>query len=141
ISAVPTTTLEGLRVLVVDDEVVVAEATARALRRVGCEVRVVHSGPEALEIAAQASFGVFLLDVSMPKMDGPTTLTALRERAPRTPAVFLSGLVDDAVLSRVSEVGAAEVLQKPITPAALLRGLQRAIAGVGHHEDSAASSA
>jgi len=137
--AAPPAKLGSLRILVVDDEVMVARATARVLQRAGCAVTIVHSGRDAIVSAAESDFDAFLLDVSMPEMDGPSTLAALRQRAPNTPACFLSGLVDDDLLSRAAVVGAAAVLQKPITPAALLHGLQQLVMGAQRDQEERAS--
>ena len=100
---------------------------------------IVHSGRDAIVSAAESDFDAFLLAVSMPEMDGPSTLAALRQRAPNTPACFLSGLVDDDLLSRAAVVGAAAVLQKPITPAALLHGLQQLVMGAQRDQEERAS--
>lgn len=57
-------------VLVVDDEPDIANLEKIALAHAGFEVRIAHSGPEALEMVAASSPDVIVLDVMMPGMDG-----------------------------------------------------------------------
>jgi CheY-like chemotaxis protein len=72
-------------VLLVDNDLYVRQALAVMLKRLGCEVWLASSGPEALELYRQhpGSIDMVLLDVRMPGMSGPATLDALRQFNPR----------------------------------------------------------
>ncbi|MEM1417756.1 MAG: ATP-binding protein [Myxococcota bacterium] len=80
----------GLRLLLADDNRLSRRAVARLLRTLGCEVVEAEDGAEALEVAARRAFDVVLLDVEMPRMDGPTAAIELRRSAGKRPIVALT---------------------------------------------------
>jgi signal transduction histidine kinase/ActR/RegA family two-component response regulator len=84
-------TLDGIRVLVVDDEPLVRRGLGRLLRSFGAEARLVGRAADAVPLYRADPFDVVLLDVAMPEMSGPEVLRALREADPQVSAVFLSG--------------------------------------------------
>ena len=71
--------LDGIGVLVVDDDTSSADALRDLLQEEGAEVHAVHSGAEALAITGRRSFDVVISDISMPEMDGHALLRKLRE--------------------------------------------------------------
>jgi len=71
-------TVAAMRVLVVDDEVDLAEAIARGLRREGYAVDLAHDGEDALEKARLTPYDLICLDITMPKMDGRAVCRAIR---------------------------------------------------------------
>jgi two-component system, OmpR family, response regulator len=112
------------RVLLVDDDAAIREIARLSLERIGdWSVTAAPSGPAALEIAEESPpFDAVLLDVMMPGLNGPQTLSLLREReaiGTATPAVFLTAKVQPADRERLREVGAAGVIAKPFDPMAL----------------------
>ncbi len=78
------------RVLVVEDEELVAKSVGRFLRRCGFVVRVAQNGREGVEIFEEVAPDVILLDVVMPEMDGPTCARRLREIQPKVPILYYS---------------------------------------------------
>jgi CheY-like chemotaxis protein len=87
-------------------------------------------GREAVARAIEEKPDAILLDVMMPVMDGPTTLSALRAN-PATqgiPVVFLTAKAMPSEVERLRGLGAAAVLTKPFDPLAL-PGLVRAALG------------
>src|SRR5690606_18037661 len=75
----PTFILPGLRVLVADDHAVNRELARLILHGVGAEVAEAEDGAAAAELAAAAPYDVILLDVRMPRLDGPQALRRIRE--------------------------------------------------------------
>jgi anti-anti-sigma factor len=102
-------------VLVVDDDTAVLCVLAARLRTEGYKVRVASHGRQAVEFYRryQEEIAVVLLDVLMPGLDGPHTLTALREVCPAVRCCFMTGnptpYTEDDLLRR----GAVRVFQKP----------------------------
>ena len=97
----------ALRVLVVDDERFFREAIREALEVAGCSVTTAENGALALDLAEGGGFGVVVLDVQMPGMDGIEVLRRLRERQSDTRVIILSAhtgqeLVIDALRLRPS---------------------------------------
>jgi CheY-like chemotaxis protein len=77
-----------VQILLVDDVYTARSLIERVLSRVGgYEVRSVGSGTEALAAALAAPPALIILDVSMPSMDGPTTLASLRTHGLRCPVL------------------------------------------------------
>lgn len=75
---VPTATLQGSRVLVVDDDPDAVDLFASVLRRAGAEVRKAASAAEALEAMSIMALDVVLSDIEMPGDDGVALIQRLR---------------------------------------------------------------
>ena len=101
------------RVLVVDDESVLAELLGSALRHQGWETQTAANGWEALDKADTFDPDVVVLDIQMPGLDGMETLERLRKRKPHLPVLFLTAR--DAVADRVAglRAGADDYVTKP----------------------------
>ena len=80
-----------IRVLLVDDEEELVDFLAKRLTRKGFAVEPVTSGKAALAAVDNASFDVVVLDLKMPEMDGLQVLKAIKQRAPYTQAIMLTG--------------------------------------------------
>ena len=87
------------RVLVVDDEAMLADLLAQALRHEGWETATAKDGLDALAKASSFHPDIVILDVQMPRLDGLETLERLRARDPELPVLFLTAR--DAVADRV----------------------------------------
>ena len=101
------------RILVVDDEAVLAELLAASLRHQGWETTTAGNGWEALDLAADFDPDVVVLDIQMPGLDGMETLERLRKKNPHLPVLFLTAR--DAVADRVAglRAGADDYVTKP----------------------------
>lgn len=116
------------RILLVDDELDIRTVAQISLTAVGgFTVEACGSGPEAIEKAPAFLPDLFLLDVMMPGMDGPTTLNKLREvpSLAQTPAIFLTAKVQPHEIAQLMACGALDVLAKPFDPMALPDSLRR----------------
>ena len=110
----PSPTEDALaRVLVVDDEPALRDALESSLAFEGYEVTTASDGLEALDVIAEKSPDLVLLDIMMPRMDGLTTVRRLRARGDTVPVLMLTAR--DAVGDRVTglDVGADDYLAKP----------------------------
>jgi CheY-like chemotaxis protein len=115
------------RILHVDDEPDIREVVDLSLAlNPEFQVRACASGPEAIETAARWSPGLILLDVMMPGMDGPTTLTHLREN-PQTsgiPVLFMTARAQAREVEQFIAMGAQGVISKPFDPMTLASEVQ-----------------
>jgi two-component system OmpR family response regulator len=104
-----------VRVLVVDDEVNIAELLAMALRYEGWEVRMAHTGSKAVAAAQDFRPDVIVLDVMLPDFDGLEVLRRVRGRTPDVPVLFLTAR--DAVEDRVAGLtaGGDDYVTKPFS--------------------------
>lgn len=120
------------RLLVVEDDRVIAGAVVQRLTSAGYRVDTVHDGTAAIEIAAGRSYDAVVLDVMLPGQDGLQVCRRLQEREP-VPVLMLTALDSEAARITGLGVGADDYLTKPFSPrelvarvAALLRRVERA---------------
>jgi two-component system, OmpR family, response regulator len=119
---------KAARILVVDDDPDIRRMAALALERWGgFRVTLAADGEEALELAAQDPPDLVLLDVSMPGLDGPATLKALRARpaTQNVPVVFFTATSSEVEADRLRALGAVAVVSKPFEVADLARCIRR----------------
>jgi two-component system, OmpR family, response regulator len=117
-----------LRVLVVDDEVNLAELVSMALRYEGWQVSTAHTGTSAVHTAKETAPDAVVLDMMLPDIDGLEVLRRMRASLPDVPVVFLTAR--DAVEDRVAGLtaGGDDYVTKPFSLEELvarLRGLMR----------------
>lgn len=101
------------RVLVVDDEINLAEGIRENLEFEGYVTDVAHDGAAGLQKAVSGEFDLVLLDVMMPKLDGLQVCTKLREAGVQTPVLFLTVRNDTEDRIRGLEAGGDDYLAKP----------------------------
>jgi len=109
-------------VLIVDDEVVIADTLAAILTRSGFACMAAYCGEEALEIAQTVAPDLLLSDVAMPGMSGIDLAIALRRLIPSCKVLLFSGHASAAnMLAQARDAGSEfTVLQKPLHPKELL---------------------
>ena len=117
-----------MRVLVVEDELGLAEVVARRLRREGMAVDLAHDGRTALFKAAVVDYDAVVLDRDLPEVHGDQVCVELvgAERPPRILMLTASGEVADRIGGLT--LGADDYLPKPFSPSELvarLRALER----------------
>jgi PAS domain S-box-containing protein len=108
-------------VLIVDDDLDVAESLAMLLEGLAQDIRMAHSGPEALEVARACLPNIILCDIGMPGMDGYEVARRLRQE-PHLEKVLLaavSGYGQEEDRRRSQEAGFDRHLVKPIGLATL----------------------
>jgi CheY-like chemotaxis protein len=114
--------MSAIRILHVDDEPDIREIVEMSLGlNTDFEVRGCASGSEAIATAAEWAPYLILLDVMMPGMDGPTTLTHLR-KDPRTadiPILFMTARAQAREVDQFIALGAQGVISKPFDPMTL----------------------
>jgi CheY-like chemotaxis protein len=116
------------RILYVEDEPDIRAVAQMALEAVGgFSVIACASGKDALSVAPDARADLLLLDVMMPGMDGPNTLSALREipATAHTPVIFMTAKVQTAEVALFKGLGALDVIPKPFDPMELSAQIQR----------------
>lgn len=111
------------RVLLVDDEVLLHRAIARAASAVGIEMLHAMDGASGVRMAAEESPSLILLDMNLPDTDGTRVLRCLKE-TPQTssiPVLIFSARVDHDERIATFELGADDYLEKPFQIDMLLR--------------------
>ena len=118
-----------MRVLVIEDELALREATRRILARNGYQVITAANGRDAITVAASHPGGIDLLvtDVIMPEMSGKEAADRIQALYPSVRVLFMSGY-SEGILSAegVLETG-INLLEKPFTEKSLLAMLREVI--------------
>lgn len=126
-----------LRILAVDDEPMLTDLLAMALRMEGWEVRTAGSGLEALQVAHDFEPDALVLDVMMPDIDGMAVLRRLRESGSLIPVVFLTA--KDSVGDRIAGLtaGGDDYVTKPFSLEEVIARLRAVIrrSGQGRVEE------
>lgn len=103
-------------VLTVDDSSSIRSIVSKALRELGFEIEQAEDGEKGLALLEETKVDLILLDVTMPVMDGPTMLKALRERGDKTPVIMLTSESKRAVVAGAMQLGIEDYMLKPFKP-------------------------
>ncbi|NJD18529.1 MAG: response regulator, partial [Gemmatimonadetes bacterium] len=117
-------------ILIVEDEPLVRDLSARVLERSGYQVLLATGGHEALGILRNLSAPIDLLvtDLVMPGIMGHELAARVREALPDLPVLYMSGFADGALMDRLAGDDGVVMLQKPFTPERLLQAVRRTLA-------------
>lgn len=113
-----------MRVLVVDDEVRLADGLRRGLEAEGWAVDVAHNGVDGLWYAQEFGYDVIVLDWMMPQMNGWKVLSSLRASGDLTPVVMLTARDADRDQIDALGSGADDYVTKPFSFPVLLARLR-----------------
>jgi len=102
-----------LKILLLEDDEVLAETLKELLENEGFDIVHVSSGEAALDITFAQHFDLFLFDVNVPHLNGFELLRLLRESDVITPTIFITSLNDITSLSKGFDVGADDYIKKP----------------------------
>ncbi|MEP0776310.1 ATP-binding protein [Microcoleus sp. ZQ-A2] len=123
--------LNGIKILVVDDETDSREFVAFLLEQQGAQVRAASSAHEALIALTQAKPDLLLSDVGMPDMDGYMLIQQVRALAPeqggKIPAIALTAYAGETNQQQVIAAGFQKHISKPIEPEVLVQAISSLI--------------
>jgi len=124
-----TSTKRGLRVLVAEDHLANRRVVEIILSAAGADLTFAANGFEAVEARRLGDLDIVLMDMLMPVMSGHEAIAAIRaleqrEKLLRIPIAVLSANVVERERELALRAGADLYLAKPITPAALLAGIE-----------------
>lgn len=115
-------------VLVVDDSPDSLGMINAALNQAGYTVLVALNGQQALDIVAQITPHVVLMDAMMPVMDGFESCSEMRKILPLAPIIFMTGLTEVEHVVKAFESGGNDYITKPIKPDELLARISSHVA-------------
>ncbi|AIQ77098.1 MULTISPECIES: response regulator transcription factor [Paenibacillus] len=109
-----------MRILIVEDELHLAEALTQILKKHNYSVDAVHDGRSGLDYALSGIYDLLLLDIMLPEMDGVSVLKMLRKKGIPTPVILLTakGEITDMVTGL--DYGADDYIAKPFSSEILL---------------------
>lgn len=125
-------TLEGLKVLAVDDNEDTCDLITIALEIQAVEVRAVNSVREALEVYAQWQPDVIVSDIAMPEEDGYSFMHKLRtsgdNKKGQVPAIALTAYVGKVAQQQALDAGFQRYIAKPLEPEGLVAAIADLVA-------------
>lgn len=116
----------GLKVLLVDDEVVFAENMSALLTTRGYRVTAVHNGQSAISALEEEDFDVVVLDLKMPGMDGIATMKEVKKLEIFTEILVLTGHGSIDTAMEAVKLGAYDYLTKPCEVEELVAKIEEA---------------
>ncbi|MCL1049506.1 response regulator transcription factor [Shewanella abyssi] len=124
-----------MRILVIEDNQTTRQYLQKALQEQGYEIDLADNGQDGLFLALEGDYQLILLDRMLPKLDGLTVLTTLRNAGKQTPVLILSAL--DSVSERVKGLreGGDDYLIKPFALSELLVRIEILIQRKGTHNE------
>ncbi len=120
--------LEGVRVLLIDDNDMVRRTIAELLRRSGLVVAEAESGAEGLAKLAEAPLDLVVTDLQMPGMNGWELARASKARTPNLPVIILTGWGESPAGSEGGNCPADRIVAKPIERLQLLKIIAELVA-------------
>jgi len=102
-----------IRILIVDDEIKLAQAFKKQLSKENMDVTTVSTGKEALTILNKDDFDVVVLDIKLPDIDGIDLLTKIKHIEPIIEVIMLTGYASIDTALRSMKLGAYDYLTKP----------------------------
>ncbi len=114
------------RLLLVEDDLLVAKAEQRVLEAAGWKVTAAATAADAAQMAMQTHFAVIVSDISLPDGLGTDLMRTIRTYDPEVPVVLVTGQPSLETAIDAVDLGAVQYLQKPVSRDTLLRSVDRA---------------
>jgi DNA-binding response OmpR family regulator len=102
-----------MKVLLLEDEYMLRISITEFLEDMGFEVSGFSNGEKAYDAIYETHYDLYLLDVNVPGMDGFNLLRTLRKEGNKTPAIFLTSMVDVSDLQEGYKSGCCDYIRKP----------------------------
>jgi AmiR/NasT family two-component response regulator len=118
-----------MRVLVADDDPVIALGLAERLRSLGHEaIGPAGDGEQAIDLARKTEPDLYLFDIEMPRVDGLDAAKRLADEGLRRPVVVVTGIDDPSLIERSVATGVSAYVTKPVDTRALQAAVELAAA-------------
>jgi len=116
-----------MRILIVEDEIALADVLTEILRKNNYSVDAVHDGVDGLDYALSGVYDAILLDIMLPRMDGLQMLRKLRSNGDSTPVLLLTAKSEIEDKVKGLDVGADDYITKPFNTEELLARVRSAV--------------
>jgi DNA-binding NtrC family response regulator len=114
------------KILIVDDDVDMAETCRRIFRKVGIDADAVYGGQEALDaLSREPGYAIVLTDLRMPRMDGAELLQQIKKKHPQIDVIMMTGFGTIQNAIQAMKIGATDYITKPFDKDELLRSVNQ----------------
>ena len=113
------------RILLLEDDHILAETIEELLEMEGYIVSVTHDGDEASILSYEEKFDLYIFDINVPEIDGFDLLESLRNAQDETPTIFISAMTGMEEIAKAYELGCYDYLKKPFHLPQLLLHIQK----------------
>lgn len=123
---------EKIKILIADDHAIVREGIKEIMERLGGDIAIVAeatNGKEVLEIAQQTPVDIYLMDISMPLMDGILTTEYLMKLDPKSRVIIFSMYQDKILVNRTLKSGARGYVLKDCVPEEIIHAIREVFNG------------
>ena len=114
-----------VKILWVDDEVELLKPHVLFLKAKGYEVATCNNGYDAIDMAAEESYDLIILDEMMPGMTGLETLPRIKEIRPTTPVIMVTKSEEENIMDKAVGSKIADYLIKPVNPNQVLLSIKK----------------
>lgn len=125
-----------MKVLLLEDEYMLRVSITEFLEELGYEVSGFSNGEKAFEAVYETHFDLYLLDVNVPGMNGFDLLRTLRKEGNKTPAIFLTSMVNVSDLQEGYKSGCCDYIRKPFDLTELQIRIMHALKSFYHDGES-----
>jgi DNA-binding response OmpR family regulator len=108
------------RILLLEDDLILGQTLVELLEAESYSVTLVRSGDDAADATFEKKFDLYIFDINVPDINGLELLKSLREADDKTPAIFISALIDLGSISKAFAIGADDYIKKPFFAEELL---------------------
>ena len=114
-----------MKILIVDDDLMVIESCRRILEEEGIHIRAATSVEEGMKILEAEDFDVMITDIKMPGEDGFKLIEKAKALKPGMPILMMTGYLTIETVAKGSNVGADNYIAKPFTPEELIAAVRK----------------
>ncbi|MBF0540607.1 MAG: response regulator [Nitrospirae bacterium] len=122
---------EKLKILILDDEVIVGKRLAPTLQKHGCDVEVFSNPVDVIKRVNEKDFDIVVTDLRMKEMDGLEVLRQVKAKNERTKIIIITGYAMMEIARKAMDLGAFDFIAKPFKPNDLKLILNKAAAALG----------
>lgn len=101
------------RLLIVDDNEGIVGLIKDALKNYDCEFRVAACATSALDCIQSEKFDLIFVDIAIPELNGVELLREIKQAAPETPVIVMTGLFNGELLDQTAPLGVTSFMRKP----------------------------
>jgi two-component system chemotaxis response regulator CheY len=115
------------KIMIVDDAQFMRMRVNKLLTKHGYDVVEAEDGEEAVQAYRSVKPDAVLMDITMPRKDGLTALTEIRQHDPRAKIIMLTALGQQGMVLKAMQAGARDFVVKPYDPERLVKTLQKTL--------------